>query len=351
MKLSRDNLPGQAGWEGGRVVTWRFKGTYFENCPCDTQNVLSKIWAFLLVSRAEFMVMGIPVIAIPALLAASRANDLMGDGAVRLGLITAVWYLAYCISSQVNCLADYELDKTYKSRLPRSIDILKGPRTIWLMITVETAVASAIVVYLAISESGVGLVVLWVVGLFLVAAYSLEPLRFKRRGFLNLVTLSLILYFLPTLYIYYALAPHIEILPLLALLGFSTQMIGLLLVNQIEDYHEDKEMNVLTSSVRWGLKKASLVALLFTAVMSVVLLVVLSILARAPYVFVSVAVMLVAYAATLRYHYKLFEAAASWEDTHAQAAAQRVRQLAAQCPLWFFVAGMPLVLVAGLNLI
>ena len=52
-----------------------------------TQNVLSKIWAFLLVSRAEFMVMGIPVIALSALLAASRPNDLMGDGAVHLGLV------------------------------------------------------------------------------------------------------------------------------------------------------------------------------------------------------------------------------------------------------------------------
>jgi 4-hydroxybenzoate polyprenyltransferase len=316
-----------------------------------TQDVLRKIWASLVVSRVEFMVMGIPVIAISALLAASRSDDLMGDGTVRLGLLTAVWYLAYWISSQVNCLADYELDKTYKSRLPRSIDILKGPRTIWLMITLETVVASAIAVYLAISESRVGLVVLWVVGLFLIAAYSLEPLRFKRRGFLNLVTLSLILYFLPSLYIYNAMAPHMKILPLLALLGFSTQMIGLLLVNQIEDYHEDKEMNVLTSTVRWGLKKASLVSLLFTAVMSVVLLIVFSILAKSLYAFVGVAVMLVAYAATLRYHFKLFEVATSWEVTHAQAAAQRVRQLAAQVPLWFFVAGMPLVLVAGLNLI
>jgi 4-hydroxybenzoate polyprenyltransferase len=316
-----------------------------------SQNVLTKIWAFLVVSRVEFMVMGIPVIAISALLAASRSNDLMGDNAVRLGLLTTVWYLAYSISSQVNCIADYELDKTYKSRLPRSIDILKGPRTIWLMITVETVVASAIVMYLAISESRVGLVVLWVVGLFLIAAYSLEPLRFKRRGFLNLVTLSLILYYLPTLYIYYAMAPHMKILPLLALLGFSAQMIGLLLVNQIEDYHEDKQMNVLTSTVRWGLKKASMVSLLFTAVMSVILLVVFSMLAKTPYAFVGLAVMFVAYAATLRYHFKLFEAATSWEATHAQAAAERIRQLAAQVPLWFLVAGLPLALVAGLNLI
>jgi 4-hydroxybenzoate polyprenyltransferase len=316
-----------------------------------TRKVLSKIWAFLMVSRVEFMVMGIPVIAISALLAASRPDDLMGDNAVRLGLLTAVWYLAYWICSQVNCIADYELDKTYKSRLPRSIDILKGSRTVWLMIAVETLVASAIVVYLAVSESRLGLVVLWVVGLFLVGAYSLEPLRFKRRGFLNLVTLSLILYFLPALYIYYAMAPHMKILPLLALLGFSTQMIGLLLVNQIEDYHEDKQINVLTSSVRWGLKKASLVSLSFTAVMSVVLLIVFSMLARNPYAFMGVALMLVAYASTLRYHFKLFRAATSWEDTHAQAAAQRVRQLAAQVPLWFFVAGMPLVVVAGLNLI
>ena len=316
-----------------------------------THNVSSKVWAFLLVSRIEFMVMGIPVIAISALLAASRLYDLMGDNAVRLGLLTAVWYLAYWISSQVNCIADYELDKTYKRQLPRSIDILKGPRTIWLMITVETVAASANVVYLAITESRIGLVVLWVVGLFLIAAYSLEPLRFKRRGFLNLVTLSLILYFLPALYIYYAMAPQMKILPLLALLGFSTQMIGLLLVNQIEDYHEDEEMNVLTSTVRWGLKKASLVSLLFTVVMSVALLIVFSRLARTPYAFIGVAGMLAAYAATLHYHFKLFRAATSWEVTHTQATAQRVRQLAAQVPLWFFVAGLPLVLVAGLNLI
>src|SRR5918995_4953790 len=164
------------------------------------QDVLTYIRAFLVVSRVEFMVMGIPVIAISALLAASRSNDLMGDNAVRLGLLTTVWYPAYWISSQVNCIADYELDKTYKSRLPRSIDILNGPRMIWWMIAVESVIASAIVVYLAISESRIGLVVLWVVGLFLVGAYSLEPLRFKRRGFLNLVTLSLILYFLPALY-------------------------------------------------------------------------------------------------------------------------------------------------------
>jgi 4-hydroxybenzoate polyprenyltransferase len=322
-----------------------------QRLPSKVQDVLTKIWAFILVSRVEFMVMGIPVIAISALLAASRPNDLVGDGAVRLGLLAALWYLAYWISSQVNCIADYELDKTYKSRLPRSIDILNGPRTIWWMIALETLAASAIVVYLAISESRIGLVVLWVVGLFLVAAYSLEPLRFKRRGFLNLVTLALILYFLPALYIYYAMAPNMKILSLLALLGFSTQMIGLLLVNQIEDYHEDKEMNVLTSTVWWGLKKASMVSLLFTAVMSVVLLIVFSMLARTPYAFMGVAVMLVAYGATLRYHFKLFQAATSWEVTHAQAAAQRVQQLAAQVPLWIFVAGMPLVLVAGLNLI
>ena len=312
---------------------------------------MTKIRAFLVVSRVEFMVMGIPVIAISALLAASRSDDLMGYNAVRLGLLAALWYLAYWICSQVNCIADYELDKRYKSRLPQAIDILKGPRTVWAMIAVEIVVASAIVVYLAITESRIGLVVLWVVGLFLVGAYSLEPLRFKRRGFLNLVTLALILYFLPALYIYYAMAPHMKILPLLAPLGFSTQMIGLLLVNQIEDYPEDKEMNVLTSSVRWGLKNASMVSLLFTAVMGVVLLIVFSMLARTPYAFVGIALMLVAYAATLRNQLNLFQAATSWEVTHDQAAAQRVRQLAAQVPLWFFVAGMPLVLVAGLNLI
>src|SRR5918994_4824869 len=134
-----------------------------QDLPRKAQDVLTYIRAFLVLSRVEFMVMGIPVIALSALLAASRPDDLMGDGAVRLGLLTTVWYLAYWICSQVNCIADYELDKTYKSRLPRSIDTLKGPTTIWTMIAIETVLASAIVVYLAISESRIGLVVLWVV--------------------------------------------------------------------------------------------------------------------------------------------------------------------------------------------
>ena len=83
--------------------------------------------AFLVISRVEFMVMGIPVIALSALLAASRPDDLMGYNAVRLGLLAALWYLAYWICSQVNCIADYELDKTYKSRLPRAIDTPQRP--------------------------------------------------------------------------------------------------------------------------------------------------------------------------------------------------------------------------------
>ena len=85
-------------------------------------------------------------------------------------------------------------------------------------------------------------------------------------------------------------------------------MIGPLLVNQIEDYHEDKQMNVLTSTVRLGLKKASMVSLLFTAVMRSLARGIPVSLARTPYAFLGVALMLVAYAATLRYHFKLFEA-------------------------------------------
>ena len=142
-------------------------------------------------------------------------------------------------------------------------------------------------------------------------AYSLEPLRFKRRGFLNLVTLSL--YSVLLAYTVHLLRDGAtdEDTPLARPIRVQYSMIGLLLVNQIEDYHEDKQMNVLTSIVRLGLKKASMVSLLFTAVMCVVLLVVFSILARTPYALLGVALMLVAYAATLRYHFKLFEAATS----------------------------------------
>ena len=315
------------------------------------QDVLTYIRAFLVVSRVEFMVMGIPVIALSALLAASSPDDLMGYNAVRLGLLAALWYLAYWICSQVNCIADYELDKRYKSRLPRAIDILKGPRTIWAIIAVEIVVASAIVVYLAISESRLGLVVLWVVGLFLVGAYSLEPLRFKRRGFLNLVTLVAHSVFLARTVHLLRDGATDEDTPPARPVGVqyandraATSQSDRGLPRGQGDERSDVDRSVGSQEGIHGVP-------LVHSCDERSLLIVFGMLARNPYAFVGIALMLVAYAATLRYHFKLFQAATSWEVTHEQAAAQRVRKLAAQVPLWFFVAGMPLVLVAGLNLI
>jgi 4-hydroxybenzoate polyprenyltransferase len=185
----------------------------------------------------------------------------MGQNLPLVSLGTLVWYLSHLIGSQVNCLADYELDKDYKVRLARSVDQL-GSRTIWVLIIAESVLALLITVLMSRMTGRPILCLLWLVGWGTAMGYSLEPLRFKRRGFLNPLSLTLVLYTLPVMYGYLALARSVETTVVFLLVAVGVQMFSLILMNEVEDIPEDTAHRILTPFVRYGIRPSVVVALL-----------------------------------------------------------------------------------------
>jgi 1,4-dihydroxy-2-naphthoate octaprenyltransferase len=105
------------------------------------------------------------------------------------------------------------------------------------------------------------LLVLWVVGISLGCAYSLEPIRLKSRGWLAPISLILVLAFFPVLFAYYSFTAVMNPFFLMALTGLSLTVYGVIIPTEIRDYFGDKAMGIETLTVHVGLVKASLLAM------------------------------------------------------------------------------------------
>ncbi len=100
--------------------------------------------------------------------------------------------------------------------------------------------------------------------------YSLEPARFKRRGFLNPAALIAVLYALPIIYGYVALRNDLDVAIVSILAAVGLQMFSLILINEVEDIPEDRAQGIETPMVGLGLFPVSVTALLFFALPAVV---------------------------------------------------------------------------------
>jgi 4-hydroxybenzoate polyprenyltransferase len=225
---------------------------------------------FFIVSRYEYMVGGIFFLfTVSALATGSWA--LFGAS---LGLIawgTAVWYLSHMVGSQINCVADRVLDQTYKVRVAAAVDRLGSP-FILACIAVESVLALLVAWHMARMTGKPVLPVLWVIGWFLSMGYSLEPVRFKRRGFLNPASLIAVLYALPMIYGYVALRDDLDPVVMATLAAVGVQMFSLILINEVEDIPEDRAYGVETPVVKYGLRPVAIVALILFALPAVVVI-------------------------------------------------------------------------------
>ncbi len=108
---------------------------------------MQRVVDFLVVSRYEYMVGGIFFLfTVSALATGTWASFGASLAVVAWG--TAVWYLSHLVGSQVNCIADKELDKTYKVRVAAAVDRLGSP-FIWGCIFVESILALLVAWYMA----------------------------------------------------------------------------------------------------------------------------------------------------------------------------------------------------------
>ena len=215
--------------------------------------------AFLIVSRYEFMLGGVFFLFFVSALASKTWLQLR----VNLPLIvlgSCVWFLSHLIGSQVNCLADYQIDLAFKQHLSTSVDRL-GRRTIVFLLLIETALALACSIQITRMTGRPILTALWIFGWLLTGFYSLEPVRLKRRGLWNPISLTLVLYVLPIVFGYLALTTNSDPLVILVLFSTGIQMLSLILMNEVEDIPEDSAQAVYTPFVIYGVWPVSFVCL------------------------------------------------------------------------------------------
>jgi 4-hydroxybenzoate polyprenyltransferase len=193
----------------------------------------------------------------------------LGASLAVVGWGIAVWYLSHLIGSQVNCVADNELDRTYKVRVATAVDRLGSP-FIWGCIVVESILALLVAWYMARLTGKWVLPLLWVIGWLISMGYSLEPVRFKRRGFLNPAALIAVLYAVPIIYGYVALRNDLDVAVVSVLAAVGLQMFSLILINEVEDIPEDSAHGIETPVVRLGLFPVAVTALLMFALPAVI---------------------------------------------------------------------------------
>ena len=136
----------------------------------------------LAIRRIEFLIAEIPIFVIP-IVVASRGAESVDRIAIGLGVL--VFFLLFNFGDMTNCLADRDLDAIYKPRLSRAVFEL-GPRFVTMQIIVTALAALAVTFVLALRTGHWLLMPLVAIGLLLGAAYSLEPVRLKGRGVLQL---------------------------------------------------------------------------------------------------------------------------------------------------------------------
>ncbi len=216
--------------------------------------------AFLVVSRCEFMVGGVFFLFfVSALASRTWAQLLQNMPLIALG--SSVWYLSHLVGGQVNCLADYEYDKEYKSHLVKAVDRLGRPALIGL-VAAESVAAFFLALMMARLTGRPVLAGLWIAGWFFAVAYSIEPMRFKRRGIMNPASLTLVLYVFPVVFGYLALIRETDAVTPLVFVATGLQMLSLVLLNSLEDVPEDKARGIFTPFVLYGIWPVTFVALL-----------------------------------------------------------------------------------------
>jgi 4-hydroxybenzoate polyprenyltransferase len=158
----------------------------------------------------------------------------------------------------INCWADWEIDKYYKTKLYKAVKNMGRP-TLGLLVVIHIAISILLAAHISIALEKIEIIVMVMIGTFLGVAYSVEPFRFKKRGVLHSIV-ALPIFFIPGAYSYFLVSNSVAdasftILFLVMAAGITISHYALILISQAEDYPDDKKMGLITPPVKFGLKK------------------------------------------------------------------------------------------------
>jgi 4-hydroxybenzoate polyprenyltransferase len=278
---------------------------------------------------------------------------------LNLGILVLLCFftisLVSAFGAQLNTLGDYELDLTDKRKrnLTNAIEKL-GRRRVKAFIVTEF-VLSLVTLYLMYElEANLKLVLLWIAGTFLAFSYSTPPIRFKKRSWLEMITIILVLSVIPMLFVFYTFAPHLDLTFLFFLTGQALTVYSVIIPTEIRDYFTDKPMGVKTMTVRLGLKRSSLLSILMMSIGGVLCgaaFFLVLFYGAYPVLTVFLVAILLADAYVLRQYGKLYSLSKKYGSNKASSTADAITDLAAHNPKWITVVTQSLVLMSLVLLI
>lgn len=202
------------------------------------------------IRRPEFLVAEIPLIGIPSVSALSSPSELVSYPFLEVVLI--ILFL-FNIGDLLNCLCDRDTDTAEKSHLASAVREV-GTKSVLAQVACTAAIVLTLSSILAHQTDRPWLVACVVLGIVLSASYSVPPTRFKSRGVLQLIWYWGTLFFAPMLFTLLALSHEtVRLSQILIPAAFSTVQSGIVLINNAEDYLEDRQQNIFTCSVELGL--------------------------------------------------------------------------------------------------
>lgn len=231
---------------------------------------MKTIKSFFVLVRWEYMPSAINETGIPALLALLFI-PFSSQYVFNVIMSLLIWYGAHFIGAQINNISDYNADKKFKSYISDTIDYFGVKKVKW-MIIIEALIVSVLTIGMSVIRKQPMLVILWLVGLFFACAYSMKPFNFKSRTVMNPITLALVLYLIPMLFSYLLIAGSFHELSVITIIIFGIQMVPMFFMDEISDYEEDKEANVMNPCVTFGRRKTIMIATIIGIVSNMAML-------------------------------------------------------------------------------
>jgi 1,4-dihydroxy-2-naphthoate octaprenyltransferase len=301
-------------------------------------------------SRPEFLPVSMASLFLGFSWAVSPSVDFTLNLATLGGLCLLSVSLGSAFVAQLNTLGDYSLDQTDKRKkhLVEAIDEL-GRRRIKLFLSIEFLLSMITVYILYQIENKVVLLILWMAGIVSAYAYSIPPIRLKKRSWLAMISVMLILSIIPLLFVFYTFASTLNLVFLVLLTGQALTVYGMIIPTEIRDFFSDKQMGITTVTVRIGLVKASLLGMSMVSVggmLSGAAFFFVLFYGSYPNLNIFLLFTVAAYAYVLRKHKRLCSLSKRYVSTKKNSLANEITDLAAHNPKWIAVVTQSFVLMS-----
>jgi 4-hydroxybenzoate polyprenyltransferase len=231
------------------------------------------IHLYITVSRWEFLPAVFIGVFIGILIGARSVGSILAASSFPFlleGIL--IFILLFNVGFMVNCWADWKVDELYKTRLYQAVKKL-GRRSLGVIIIIHILLSFVLAFHLSIVLQRIEISILVWIGTFLGVGYSIEPIRFKKRGVLHSIV-AIPIFFIPGVYSFFlvsslSITDLYTIFFLLAAIGITIGHYALILISQAEDQPDDKKMGLLTPAVKWGLYKTIRLSFLFNVIGSI----------------------------------------------------------------------------------